>query len=107
MAKAGFSREDFPHEFIPTRKNVTAHAPIILRLCIDIVLDYMPIRNPGKNGRRVAKSFVVPPLGGNCGLRPAKAGTTNDFAVVLGKRGGTLGRGRGRPGSQRRFSLLY
>jgi hypothetical protein len=33
--------------------------------------------------RRVAKSFVVPPLGGNCGLRPAKAGTTNDFAVVL------------------------
>jgi hypothetical protein len=33
--------------------------------------------------RGVAKSFVVPPLGGNCGWRPAKAGTTNDFAVVL------------------------
>jgi hypothetical protein len=32
---------------------------------------------------RTAKSFVVPPLGGNCGLKPAKAGTTNDFAVFL------------------------
>jgi hypothetical protein len=38
---------------------------------------------PEKAEKRPDRSFVVPPLGGNCGWRPAKAGTTNDFAILL------------------------
>jgi hypothetical protein len=35
------------------------------------------------SSRSKPQSFVVPPLGGICGLKPAKAGTTNSFAFEV------------------------